>query len=94
MTEIAIPLADNVRCRMLLAELEQGPCSTLDLQRRLPLVHVARQIWELRHWYGFRIDTGRLENRVAVYTLVVPAPTNVVRGREAIAAGGMFEAAS
>lgn len=65
-----VPLSHNERCQMLLALLRTGPQSTLTLQRRLPLVHVARQVWELRHWYGYRIKTGRLENRVALYTLL------------------------
>lgn len=70
---------------MLLARLREGPASTVTLQRHLPLVHVARQVWELRHWYGFRIRTGRLPNRVAVYELedvkpVTPAPPVVQQG--------------
>lgn len=69
-----IPLEENERCLMLLRRLRQGPASTLDLQAELPLVHVARQIWELRHWYGFRVRTSRLENRVALYTLVIIDP--------------------
>lgn len=64
-----IPLAKNERARMLLARLRQGPASTLDLQSELPLVHVARQVWELRHWYGFQIKTGRTASRVAIYEL-------------------------
>jgi hypothetical protein len=35
-----------------------------------PIVHAARQVWELRHWYGWRIKTGRLPNGIAVYTLL------------------------
>lgn len=96
MAEKPVPLEDNVRCRMLLARLHEGPASTLELQDAMPLVHVARQVWELRHWYGFRIRTGRLANRVAVYTLL-PSPNatpdghaNIQRKGEAIAAQGLF----
>jgi hypothetical protein len=64
-----IPLESNERALMLLARLRRGPASTLDLQSELPLVHVARQVWELRHWYGFAIKTSRAPNRIAVYTL-------------------------
>lgn len=64
-----IPLEKNERARMLLARLRRGPASTLDLQGELPLVHVARQVWELRHWYGFQIKTGRTPSRVAIYSL-------------------------
>lgn len=94
--EKALPLADNQRCKMLLAALRTGPKSTLDLQKTLPLVHVARQVWELRHWYGFQIKTGRLPNNVAVYTLLPsPAahpdgPVNVERKGEAVAVHGLF----
>lgn len=74
MDEKPIPLDENWRCQLLLRRLEQGPASTLELQDNLPLVHVARQIWELRHWYGFRVRTGRLPNNVAIYTLVATPP--------------------
>jgi hypothetical protein len=97
MSEKSRPLADNPRCRMLLRLLHEGPQSTIDLQARLPLLHVARQVWELRHWYGFRIKTGRLPNYVAVYTLLdspaaTPAgPPNVTRKTEAVAVAGLFD---
>lgn len=68
--EHKIPLAENERCQMLLRRLRSGPASTIDLQDELPLVHVARQVWELRHWYGLKIKTGRLANNVALYTLL------------------------
>jgi hypothetical protein len=77
--ERPIPFEDNWRCQLLLQALESGPKSTLDLQKHWPLVHVARQVWELRHWYGYRIKTGRLKNRVAVYELVA-RPVPVTRG--------------
>lgn len=73
--ERPIPLAENQRARMLLAELRRGPRSTLQLQAGLPLVHVARQVWELRHWYGMKIKTGRQPNGVAVYSLVEEPPS-------------------
>jgi hypothetical protein len=78
--ETPIPWADNDRAQRVLRRLQQGPTSTVELQLELPMVHVARQIWELRHWYRWRIKTGRLPNRVAVYTLVgaeTPAPVAV-----------------
>lgn len=96
MAEKPIPLQENVRCRMLLARLHEGPASTVELQEAMPLVHVARQVWELRHWYGFKIKTGRLENRVAVYTLLPSpdatpdGPRNVERKGEAVAMAGLF----
>jgi hypothetical protein len=68
------PLEENMPARMLLARLREGPASTTTLQRSLPLVHVARQIWELRHWYGFRVKTTRLPNRIAVYELESATP--------------------
>ena len=67
--EKPIAFKDNWRARMLLDALREGPKSTLDLQKHWPLVHVARQVWELRHWYGYRIKTGRLKNNVALYSL-------------------------
>lgn len=97
MPEHAVPLAANVRCKMLLTVLLDGPKSTVDLQRLLPLVHVARQVWELRHWYGYRVATGRLPNGVARYTLLPSpgatpfGPANVERKGEAVAARGLFE---
>lgn len=75
MNEQPIPLDANQRARMLLGRLRQGPASTLDLQKALPLVHVARQVWELRHWYGFGIKTSRLPNNVAVYEIVAEPGT-------------------
>lgn len=69
-----IPLEQNDRARMLLERLREGPASTVELQRGMPLVHVARQVWELRHWYGFRIRTTHLPSRVAVYALDEPDP--------------------
>ncbi len=68
--EKPVPWAENELAQRVLARLQRGPASTIELQRELPAVHVARQIWELRHWYGWRIRTGRLPNRVAVYTLL------------------------
>jgi len=76
--EVILPFAENERARMLLSLLSRGPASTLDLQRDLPLVHVARQVWELRHWYGYEIRTTRLPNRVAVYRLVGKARMSVI----------------
>lgn len=63
-----LPWSQNYRARRVLAELAKGPRSTLDLHKRF-LIHPARQIWELRHWYGYSIRTTRLPNRVALYTL-------------------------
>ncbi len=68
--EKPVPWADNELAQMVLRRLQRGPASTIELQSELPAVHVARQVWELRHWYGWRIKTGRLPNRVAVYTLL------------------------
>lgn len=41
----------------------------------MPLVHVAKQIFDLRE-HGFRIRTGRLPNRVAVYELMSDPPAS------------------
>jgi hypothetical protein len=60
---------DNWQAMAVLATLKRGPASTIDLQKNHPLVHVARQVWELRHWYGWDIETTRLPNGVALYTL-------------------------
>jgi hypothetical protein len=68
--ETPIPWTDNDRAQRVLRRLQQGPASTVELQRELPMVHVARQVWELRHWYGWRIKTGRLPNGVALYSLI------------------------
>lgn len=76
MIDQPIPLVANDRARMLLGRLREGPASTVEIQKHLPLVHVARQVWELRHWYGFRVETTRLPNRVAVYHLIEgPSPS-------------------
>jgi hypothetical protein len=68
-TETPQPWAENWQAQRLLALLETGPKSTVELQTGTRLVHVARQVWELRHWYGWVIRTKRLPNRVAVYEL-------------------------
>lgn len=70
MAEKATPLEKNWRARRVLAALRQGERSTLHLLRIGGIVHPARQIWELRHWYGFTIRTRRMKNRVALYELV------------------------
>lgn len=57
--EKPIPFEDNHRAQRVLRRLQKGPATTLELQRDLPMIHVARQIWELRHWYGWKIVTGR-----------------------------------
>lgn len=62
-------LEQNKPCLLVLNRLLLGSASTLDLQALLPLAHVARQIWELRHWYGIRIRTQRLKNNIALYSL-------------------------
>lgn len=67
-------LSENAE--MVLDRLRRGPTSTLEFQHSLPLVHVAKQIWELRQ-AGHAIETRRLPNRVAVYELkgvLPPAP--------------------
>jgi hypothetical protein len=73
------PWAENWQAQRTLEILQRGPASTIELQADEPLVHVARQIWELRHWYGHTIRTRRLPNRVAVYELVdVTYPVAIV----------------
>lgn len=67
--EKPIPWSQNDRAQRVYDELKAGARSTLDLHQKF-LIHPARQIWELRHWYGFTIRTHRLENRVALYELV------------------------
>lgn len=62
-------LSDNARTT--LTRLRRGPASTVELQRDYPLVHVAKQIYELRQ-AGHYITTRRLPNRVAMYSLQVP----------------------
>ena len=69
MADNRIPLEQNPRAQSVLDRLRVGPASTTELQNELSLVHVARQIWELRKWYGWGITTRRLSNRVAVYVL-------------------------
>lgn len=64
------PWKENLQAQRTLGLLTVGPQSTIDLQNGTRLVHVARQIWELRHWYGWIIRTRRLPNRVAVYEIV------------------------
>jgi hypothetical protein len=66
--ETPLPWSENYQARLVLKRLREGPASTADLQKP-PIIHVARQIWELRHWYGFQIKTGRLPNNLAVYYL-------------------------
>lgn len=63
-------LAENHGARMVRDRLAHGPATTIELQATLPLVHVAKQIWELRHRYDLRIMTTRLHNGIALYTWV------------------------
>lgn len=70
-----MPWADNQAARLVLNRLRaRGSATTVELQSELPLVHVARQVWELRHWYGHAIRTRRLPNGVALYILDTDAP--------------------
>lgn len=73
--ETPIPWAENDRARLVYARLREGPRTTVELQKA-PIIHVARQIWELRHWYGYRISTGR-RGSVALYTLLPEVPVGV-----------------
>lgn len=75
MTETPVPWADNQAARLVLNRLRaRRSATTVELQSELPLVHVARQVWELRHWYGHAIRTRRLPNGVALYILDSDAP--------------------
>lgn len=67
--ETPLPWDENDRAQRAFAMLEDGNRSTLELQDA-GLIHPARQIWELRHWYGCEIVTHRLPNGVGVYELV------------------------
>lgn len=64
------PWSDNWQAQRVLAMLQEGPKTTIDLQDGTYIVHVARQIWELRHWYGHVIRSRKMGNNVARYTLV------------------------
>jgi hypothetical protein len=61
-----LPWAQNPKAQAVLARL---PATTTELQRDTRLLHVARQVWELRHWYGYDIRTRRLPGGVAYYSL-------------------------
>jgi hypothetical protein len=94
--EKPVPWDDNTNAQIVLSRLKNGPASTIELQSP-PIVHVARQIWELRHWYDWRIKTGRLPNGVALYTLVGRAETVgsvVARPRPAVSPRPTFGDAS
>lgn len=56
----------NSQALWVLDRLRKGPASTVELQKTLPLVHVAKQVYELRQ-ANYRITTTRLPNRVALY---------------------------
>lgn len=57
------------QAQLVLDRLQRGPATTVELQRSLPLVHVAKQIYDLRE-AGWDIETTRLPNRVARYRLL------------------------
>lgn len=62
----------DARADLVLQALRQGPANTVQLQRS-PIVHVAKQIHDLRR-EGYFITTKRLPNGVALYTLEPDPP--------------------
>lgn len=69
------PWEANYRARRLFKLLSQGSMTTLELINE-GFIHPARQIWELRHWYGKQIKTKRTRANVARYVLEKPREAN------------------
>ena len=55
-------------CPAVLARLQRGPATTIELQAEILTTHVAKPIFDLRQ-AGHNIATKRLPNGVALYTL-------------------------
>lgn len=70
-TEVSVKLTDQAL--WVLDRLRKGPASTVELQKTLPLVHVAKEIYLLR-MAGYAITTKRLPNRIALYRLADDEP--------------------
>jgi len=71
-------------CPAVLARLQRGPATTIELQAEILTTHVAKPIFDLRQ-AGHNITTKRLPNGVALYTLVSePQPV----GKRAVVAFG------
>jgi len=56
-------------CPAVLARLQRGPATTIELQAEILTTHVAKPIFDLRQ-AGHNITTKRLPNGVALYTLI------------------------
>ena len=62
----------------LLKRLQEKSCSTLEARHQLDILAVAPRIYELRHWYGWNIQTcwttdsnpGGSTHRIARYYLL------------------------
>ena len=63
---------------LLLRRLEKSACSTIAARHELDILAVAPRIFELRHWYGYNIQThyttalnpGGCTHKVAYYVLL------------------------
>jgi len=60
-------------CPAVLARLQRGPATTIELQAEILTTHVAKPIFDLRQ-AGHKITTKRLPNGVALYTLLSEPP--------------------
>ena len=63
--------------KRLIERLQKCPCSTIEARHELDILAVAPRIFELRHWYGYNIQTryttavnpGGCTHKVAYYML-------------------------
>ena len=72
----------NTAAEAVLAALQDGPKSTIELQALCPTTHAAKPVFDLRQ-DGWIVTRKSLPNRVALYTLVGRMP-DVPEGAEVI----------
>ena len=76
----------NAAAEAVLAALQDGPKSTIELQALCPTTHAAKPVFDLRQ-DGWIVTRKSLPNRVALYTLVgrMPdVPVAAVQGKPAL----------
>jgi hypothetical protein len=68
----------KAQCERLLQRLQEKPCTTVEARHELDILGVAPRIYELRHHYGYNIQThwvdgknpGGGQHRIAEYVLM------------------------